>query len=189
MSDTKQKDEKKMQKVVKDDVLSRLLQDKIAVTSSEFPIRSSYVNEDLSQYNIVDAHYQFIKDEILHELANYLLKGKLATEAEEVPIRASFVNSNMTEAPILDAHYRKMKEDICQDIAAQLIEDKVVSDKDALKIHANYLQELQEASNTKLKGEIALRLREKGMSLNEIAEAVDLSEKQLRELLEKELIG
>lgn len=185
MSEASQKNEQKIKEMIKDDVLVRLFGDKIAAESSELPIRSSYVNEDLTQYNIVDAHYQFIKDEILHELAAYLLKEKQSTEASEVPIRASYINSDMTEAPILDAHYQKIKEDICQDIAKQLVKDKVVSEKDALKIHANYLQAAEKQSAKQIKEDIALRLQQKGMSLPDIAEVVGLSEDELGELCKK----
>lgn len=189
MVDVKQKNNQKLKEEIKNDVLARLFGDKLAAESTELPIRSSYVNEDLTQYNIVDAHYQFLKDEILHELADYLLKGKLAAEAEEVPIRSSYINSDPTKTPILDAHYKKLKEEICQDIARQLVADKVGTDKDALSIHANYLQELQNQSMKKVEEDIAVRLKAKGMTLAEIAEVVNLPEDELNKLFEKKLIG
>lgn len=189
MVDVKQKNNQKLKKEIENDVLARLFGDKLAAESTELPIRSSYVNEDLTQYNIVDAHYQFLKDEILHELATYLLKGKLSTEAEEVPIRASYINSEATDTPILDAHYKKLKDEICEDIAKQLVADKVGTDKDALKIHANYLQELQNKSIKKVEEDIAWRLKAKGMSIAEIAEIVNLPEAELTKLFEKKIVG
>ena len=144
-------------------IVERLLGSKLHTENAEMPIRSSFVNYNQDDYGIIDAHYQALKEEVLHELGAYLLHNKSTNENDEMPIRASYVNHTPADTRILDGHYQKLKDEICHEIAQQVVGDKVAVEKDAMAIRASYLHELQEQGS--LNEAIAKRLLAKGMSV------------------------
>ena len=76
-----------------------------------------------------------------------------------------------------------MKDEICHEIAQQVVGDKVAVEKDAMAIRASYLHELQEQGS--MNEAIAKRLLAKGMSVADVAEAMQMPEETVAKLQEK----
>ena len=55
------------------------------------PIRASYVNHTPADTRILDGHYQKLKDEICHEIAQQVAGDKVAVEKDAMAIRASYL--------------------------------------------------------------------------------------------------
>ena len=183
MAEEFNKNQQEVKNKIRKGIVESLLGSKLETENAEMPIRSSFVNHNLDDYNIIDTHYQFLKDEVLHELGAYLLHNKSANENDEMAIRASYVNHTPEDTRILDGHYQKLKDEICQEIAQQVASDKVATEKDAMAIRASYLHELQEQGS--MNEAIAKRLLAKGMSVADVAEAMQLPEETVAKLKEK----
>lgn len=56
------------------------------------PIRASYVNHTPADTRILDGHYQKLKDEICHEIAQQVVGDKVAVEKDAMAIRASYLH-------------------------------------------------------------------------------------------------
>ena len=180
MSENVVKSDSNLKNEIRQNIIMRLLKGKQGTESAELPIRTSFLGQDISDYNIIDTHYQFIKDEILQELGRFLLSNKTANEKTELPIRSSFVDQDLSDYNIIDTHYQFIKEEIFQEISEQLTKDKLATDKDALSIHASYLHDL--LSQDEMKLAIAQRLLAKGMNCKEVAETMQLTEEKIKSL-------
>lgn len=185
MSEVVPENAAKLKESITNDILMRIFGGKLAHESEELPVRTSYVNQDLSDYNIIDTHYQWLKEEVLHDLALYVLKEKQANEKEEVAVRSSYVNSKAEDTPVLDAHYQQLKEEICHDVAEKLVADKMNTEKAAMAVRAAYFAELQQKTGEQEAEKIAVRLHQKGMSTKNIADIVNMSEEELQALWKK----
>lgn len=183
MAEEFKKNQQEVKNEIRKGIVERLLGSKLDTENAEMPIRSSFVNHNLDDYNIIDAHYQALKEEVLHELGAYLLHNKSTNENDEMPIRASYVNHTPADTRILDGHYQKLKDEICHEIAQQVVGDKVAVENDAMAIRASYLHELQEQGS--LNEAIAKRLLAKGMSVADVAEAMQMPEESVAKLQKK----
>lgn len=183
MAEVFNKNQQEVKNEIRQGIVERLLGSKLDTENAEMPIRSSFVNHNLDDYNIIDTHYQALKDEVLHELGAYLLHNKSVNENYEMPIRASYVNHTPADTRILDGHYQKLKDEICHEIAQQVAGDKITVEKDAMAIRASYLHELQEQGS--MNEAIAKRLLAKGMSVADVAEAMQMPEETVAKLQEK----
>ena len=168
MAEEFNKNQQEVKNEIRKGIVERLLGSKLDTENAEMPIRSSFVNHNLDDYNIIDTHYQALKEEVLHELGAYLLHNKSTNANDEMPIRASYVNHTPADTRILDGHYQKLK---------------VAVEKDAMAIRASYLHELQEQGS--LNEAIAKRLLAKGMSMADVAEAMQMPEESVAKLQEK----
>ena len=112
MAEEFNKNQQEVKNKIRKGIVESLLGSKLETENAEMPIRSSFVNHNLDDYNIIDTHYQFLKDEVLHELGAYLLHNKSANENDEMAIRASYVNHTPEDTRILDGHYQKLKDEI-----------------------------------------------------------------------------
>lgn len=180
MSENVVKNDSNIKDEIRQSIIARLLKGKQGTENAELPIRTSFLGQDLSDYNIIDTHYQFIKDEILQELGRFLLSNKTANEKTELPIRSSFVNQDLSDYNIIDTHYQFIKDEILQDISEQMTKDKLLTEKDALSIRASYLHDLLSQDDMKLA--IAQRLLAKGMSCRDVAETIQLPEEKIKSL-------
>lgn len=183
MAEVSKNKQQEIKNEIRQGIIERLLGNKFDTVNEEIPIRSSYLKQDLADYSIIDTHYQALKNEILHELGAYLLHNKSTNENDEMPIRASYVNHTPADTRILDGHYQKLKDEICHEIAQQVVGDKVAVEKDAMAIRASYLHELQEQGS--LNEAIAKRLLAKGMSVADVAEAMQMLEESVAKLQKK----
>lgn len=183
MAEEFKKNQQEVKNEIRKGIVERLLGSKLHTENAEMPIRSSFVNYNQDDYGIIDAHYQALKEEVLHELGAYLLHNKSTNENDEMPIRASYVNHTPADTRILDGHYQKLKDEICHEIAQQFVGDKVAVERDAMAIRASYLHELQEQGS--LDEAIAKRLLAKGMSVADVAEAMQMPEESVAKLQKK----
>ena len=183
MAEVFNKKQQEVKNEIRKGIVERLLSSKLDAENAEMPIRSSFVNHNLDDYGIIDAHYQALKNEVLHELGAYLLHNKNNNENDEMAIRASYVNHTPADTRILDGHYQKLKDEICHEIAQQVAGDKVATEKDAMAIRASYLHELQE--HGRMNEAVAKRLLAKGMSVADVAEAMQMPEESVAKLQEK----
>ena len=161
MAEEFKKNQQEVKNEIRKGIVERLLGSKLHTENAEMPIRSSFVNYNMDDYGIIDAHYQALKEEVLHEL----------------------VNHTPADTRILDGHYQKLKDEICHEIAQQVVGDKVAVERDAMAIRASYLHELQEQGS--LNEAIAKRLLAKGMSVADVAEAMQMPEESVAKLQKK----
>lgn len=185
MPDNAKKTEQKQKEGGKD-LLKHLYGEKLAMEKAELPVRSSYFNKKLNTYTLVDLHdeFRYVKDEIWRDVAKSLLKRRIANEEQELPIRDGYVNTPLPDTPFSDEHYQKLKEEICKEILKRLLEDNTGKNEEVLKERNDYLQTMQEKTIARVKKEIALRLKKKGMAASDIAEAEDISVAELDKLLQ-----
>lgn len=186
MPNNAKNNEQKQKKGGNKDVFKHLYSEKLAMEKAELPVRSSYVNKNLNDYTLVDLHdeFRYVKDEIWHDVVKELLKRRIAKEEQELPIRDGYVNTPLPDTPFSDEHYRKLQEEICKELLKRLVDDKTGKNEAAFKERNAYLQMIQEKAIAKVKKEIALRLKKKGMAVADIAEAEDLSIAELDRLLQ-----
>ncbi|WP_277270239.1 hypothetical protein [Phascolarctobacterium succinatutens] len=72
MAEEFNKNQQEVKNEIRKGIVERLLGSKLDTENAEMPIRSSFVNHNLDDYNIIDTHYQALKEEVLHELGAYL---------------------------------------------------------------------------------------------------------------------
>ena len=81
----------KLKESVADAILMRIFGGKLANDNAELPVRTSFFNNDPSDYNIIDAHYQKLKEELCNEIFEKLVADKVNTEIEDMAVRAAYL--------------------------------------------------------------------------------------------------
>lgn len=111
--------------------------------------------------------------------------GKLANDNAELPVRTSFFNNDPSDYNIIDAHYQKLKEELCNEIFEKLVADKVNTEIEDMAVRAAYLADLKQKIGEQAVESIAVRLRDRGVSVRNIADIVNMSEEELKAIFDK----
>ena len=126
-----------------------------------------------------------LKESVADAILMRIFGGKLANDNAELPVRTSFFNNDPSDYNIIDAHYQKLKEELCNEIFEKLVADKVNTEIEDMAVRAAYLADLKQKIGEQAVESIAMRLRDKGVSVRNIADIVNMSEEELKELFDK----
>ena len=126
-----------------------------------------------------------LKESVADAILMRIFGGKLANDNAELPVRTSFFNNDTSDYNIIDAHYQKLKEELCNEIFEKLVADKVNTEIEDMAVRAAYLADLKQKIGEQAVESIAVRLRDRGVSVRNIADIVNMSEDELKELFDK----
>ena len=126
-----------------------------------------------------------LKESVADAILMRIFGGKLANDNAELPVRTSFFNNDHSDYNIIDAHYQKLKEELCNEIFEKLVADKVNTEIEDMAVRAAYLADLKQKIGEQAVESIAVRLRDRGVSVRNIADIVNMSEEELKELFDK----
>ena len=126
-----------------------------------------------------------LKESVADAILMRIFGGKLANDNAELPVRTSFFNNDTSDYNIIDAHYQKLKEELCNEIFEKLVADKVNTEIEDMAVRAAYLADLKQKIGEQAVESIAVRLRDRGMSVRNIADIVNVSEEELKEIFDK----
>lgn len=126
-----------------------------------------------------------LKESVADAILMRIFGGKLANDNAELPVRTSFFNNDPSDYNIIDAHYQKLKEELCNEIFEKLVADKVNTEIEDMAVRAAYLADLKRKIGAQAVESIAVRLRDRGVSVRNIADIVNMSEEELKEIFDK----
>lgn len=126
-----------------------------------------------------------LKESVADAILMCIFGGKLANDNAELPVRTSFFNNDPSDYNIIDAHYQKLKEELCNEIFEKLVADKVNTEIEDMAVRAAYLADLKQKIGEQAVESIAVRLRDRGVSVRNIADIVNMSEEELKEIFDK----
>ena len=126
-----------------------------------------------------------LKESVADAILMRIFGGKLANDNAELPVRTSFFNNDPSDYNIIDAHYQKLKEELCNEIFEKLVADKVNTESEDMDVRAAYLADLKHKIGAQAVESIAVRLRDRGVSVRNIADIVNMSEEELKKLFDK----
>ena len=126
-----------------------------------------------------------LKESVADDILMRIFGGKLANDNAELPVRTSFFNNDPSDYNIIDAHYQKLKEELCNEIFEKLVADKVNTEIEDMAVRAAYLADLKQKIGKQAVESIAVRLRDRGVSVRNIADIVNMSEEELKEIFDK----
>lgn len=126
-----------------------------------------------------------LKESVADAILMRIFGGKLANDNAELPVRTSFFNNDPSDYNIIDAHYQKLKEELCNEIFEKLVADKVNTEIEDMAVRAAYLADLKQKIGEQAVERIAVRLRDRGVSVRNIADIVNMSEEELKEIFDK----
>lgn len=126
-----------------------------------------------------------LKESVADAILMRIFGGKLANDNAELPVRTSFFNNDPSNYNIIDAHYQKLKEELCNEIFEKLVADKVNTEIEDMAVRAAYLADLKQKIGEQAVESIAVRLRDRGVSVRNIADIVNMSEEELKKLFDK----
>lgn len=126
-----------------------------------------------------------LKESVADAILMRIFGGKLANDNAELPVRTSFFNNDPSDYNIIDAHYQKLKEELCNEIFEKLVADKVNTEIEDMAVRAAYLADLKRKIGEQAVESIAVRLRDRGVSVRNIADIVNMSEEELKEIFDK----
>lgn len=126
-----------------------------------------------------------LKESVADAILMRIFGGKLANDNAELPVRTSFFNNDPSDYNIIDAHYQKLKEELCNEIFEKLVADKVNTEIEDMAVRAAYLADLKQKIGEQAIESIAVRLRDRGVSVRNIADIVNMSEEELKEIFDK----
>lgn len=79
------------EKIQASNIFQSLLQHKLAMEAHNLPIHAAILDKESTAANIIDGHYQKIKEEVCQQLEDYLLDKKLHTELSAMDIRTAYL--------------------------------------------------------------------------------------------------
>ena len=126
-----------------------------------------------------------LKESVADAILMRIFGGKLANDNAELPVRTSFFNNDTSDYNIIDAHYQKLKEELCNEIFEKLVADKVNTEIEDMAVRAAYLADLKRKIGEQAVESIAVRLRDRGVSVRNIADIVNMSEEELKKIFDK----
>lgn len=126
-----------------------------------------------------------LKESVADAILMRIFGGKLANDNAELPVRTSFFNNDPSDYNIVDAHYQKLKEELCNEIFEKLVADKVNTEIEDMAVRAAYLADLKQKIGEQAVESIAVRLRDRGVSVRNIADIVNMSEEELKAIFDK----
>lgn len=126
-----------------------------------------------------------LKESVADDILMRIFGGKLANDNAELPVRTSFFNNDPSDYNIIDAHYQKLKEELCNEIFDKLVADKVNTEIEDMAVRAAYLADLKQKIGEQAVESIAVRLRDRGVSVRNIADIVNMSEEELKAIFDK----
>ena len=126
-----------------------------------------------------------LKESVADAILMRIFGGKLANDNAELPVRTSFFNNDPSDYNIIDAHYQKLKEELCNEIFEKLVADKVNTEIEDMEVRAAYLADLKQKIGEQAVESIAVRLRDRGVSVRNIADIVNMSEEELKAIFDK----
>lgn len=126
-----------------------------------------------------------LKESVADAILMRIFGGKLANDNAELPVRTSFFNNDPSDYNIIDAHYQKLKEELCNEIFEKLVVDKVNTEIEDMAVRAAYLADLKQKIGEQAVESIAVRLRDRGVSVRNIADIVNMSEEELKKFFDK----
>ena len=126
-----------------------------------------------------------LKESVADAILMRIFGGKLANDNAELPVRTSFFNNDPSDYNIIDAHYQKLKEELCNEIFEKLVADKVNTEIEDMAVRAAYLADLKRKIGEQAVESIAVRLRDRGVSVRNIADIVNMSEEELKKFFDK----
>ena len=126
-----------------------------------------------------------LKESVADAILMRIFGGKLANDNSELPVRTSFFNNDTSDYNIIDAHYQKLKEELCNEIFEKLVADKVNTEIEDMAVRAAYLADLKRKIGEQAVESIAVRLRDRGVSVRNIADIVNMSEEELKKIFDK----
>lgn len=126
-----------------------------------------------------------LKESVADAILMRIFGGKLANDNAELPVRTSFFNNDPSDYNIIDAHYQKLKEELCNEIFEKLVADKVNTEIEDMAVRAAYLADLKQKIGEQAVESIAVRLRDRGVSVRNIADIVNMSEEELKAIFDK----
>lgn len=126
-----------------------------------------------------------LKESVADDILMRIFGGKLANDNAELPVRTSFFNNDPSDYNIIDAHYQKLKEELCNEIFEKLVADKVNTEIEDMAVRAAYLADLKQKIGEQAVESIAVRLRDRGVSVRNIADIVNMSEEELKAIFDK----
>ena len=126
-----------------------------------------------------------LKESVADAILMRIFGGKLANDNAELPVRTSFFNNDPSDYNIIDANYQKLKEELCNEIFEKLVADKVNTEIEDMAVRAAYLADLKQKIGEQAVESIAVRLRDRGVSVRNIADIVNMSEEELKKLFDK----
>lgn len=126
-----------------------------------------------------------LKESVADTILMRIFGGKLANDNAELPVRTSFFNNDPSDYNIIDAHYQKLKEELCNEIFEKLVADKVNTEIEDMAVRAAYFADLKQKIGEQAVESIAVRLRDRGVSVRNIADIVNMSEEELKEIFDK----
>ena len=126
-----------------------------------------------------------LKESVADAILMRIFGGKLANDNAELPVRTSFFNNDPSDYNIIDAHYQKLKEELCNEIFEKLVADKVNTEIEDMAVRASYLADLKQKIGEQAVESIAVRLRDRGVSVRNIADIVNMSEEELKAIFDK----
>ena len=126
-----------------------------------------------------------LKESVADAILMRIFGGKLANDNAELPVRTSFFNNDPRDYNIIDAHYQKLREELCNEIFEKLVADKVNTEIEDMEVRAAYLADLKQKIGEQAVESIAVRLRDRGVSVRNIADIVNMSEEELKKLFDK----
>ena len=126
-----------------------------------------------------------LKESVADAILMRIFGGKLANDNAELPVRTSFFNNDPSDYNIIDAHYQKLKEELCNEIFEKLVADKVNTEIEDMAVRAAYLADLKRKIGEQAVESIAVRLRDRGVSVRNIADIVNMSEEELKKIFDK----
>lgn len=126
-----------------------------------------------------------LKESVADAILMRIFGGKLANDNAELPVRTSFFNNDSSDYNIIDAHYQKLKEELCNEIFEKLVADKVNTAIEDMAVRAAYLADLKQKIGEQAVESIAVRLRDRGVSVRNIADIVNMSEEELKKFFDK----
>lgn len=126
-----------------------------------------------------------LKESVADDILMRIFGGKLANDNAELPVRTSYFNNDPSDYNIIDAHYQKLKEELCNEIFEKLVADKVNTEIEDMAVRAAYLADLKQKIGEQAVESIAVRLRDRGVSVRNIADIVNMSEEELKAIFDK----
>ena len=126
-----------------------------------------------------------LKESVADAILMRIFGGKLANDNAELPVRTSYFNNDPSDYNIIDAHYQKLKEELCNEIFEKLVADKVNTEIEDMAVRASYLADLKQKIGEQAVESIAVRLRDRGVSVRNIADIVNMSEEELKAIFDK----
>ena len=126
-----------------------------------------------------------LKESVADAILMRIFGGKFANDNAELHVRIRFFNNDPSDYNIIDAHYQKLKEELCNEIFEKLVADKVNTEIEDMAVRAAYLADLKQKIGEQAVESIAVRLRDRGVSVRNIADIVNMSEEELKKFFDK----